>query len=391
MKEVPVPQSVLPPPRSLPAPYVLCTVLALVLCAASCGKKGPPLPPLVRLPVAPSELTAARRADMVDLQFTVPNANTDNTRPANVTRVDVYAFTGPATVSDAEILSGGTRVASVPVKAPRDPDATFDPDDPTQSEADVDPPEGDGLDQGAVAHVQEKLPQSEPADEVAAQSASVRTYVGVGITTGGRRGPSSQRAAVPLTPPPPPPGKPDVRYGESSVTVTWSPPATEAASPFAYNVYEIELSGETRLTQAVLVDAHYADTRMTWGATRCYGVRTVESADGLVVESERSEPGCVTLTDTFPPGPPTGLRAVASAGAINLIWDANAEADLDGYFLLRGPAPGDELIPISTTAMRETAFEDRVPPGMRFVYAVQAVDRSGNLSPVSGRIEETAR
>jgi hypothetical protein len=74
-----------------------------------------------------------------------------------------------------------------------------------------------------------------------------------------------------------------------------------------------------------------------------------------------------------------------------LIWDANAEADLDGYFLLRGPAPGDELIPISTTAMRETAFEDRVPPGMRFVYAVQAVDRSGNLSPVSGRIEETAR
>jgi hypothetical protein len=92
---------------------------------------------LVRLPVAPSDLTAARRADMVDLQFTVPNANTDNTRPANVTRVDVYAFTGPATVSEAEILSAGTRVASIPVKAPRDPDATFDPDDPTQSEADV--------------------------------------------------------------------------------------------------------------------------------------------------------------------------------------------------------------------------------------------------------------
>jgi hypothetical protein len=85
------------------------------------------------------------------------------------------------------------------------------------------------------------------------------------------------------------------------------------------------------------------------------------------------------------------LRAVASEGIINLIWDANVEADLDGYFLLRGPAPGDELIPITTTAMRETAFEDRVPPGTRFVYAVQAVDRSGNLSPLSGRIEETAR
>jgi hypothetical protein len=339
-------------------------------------------------------MTAARRADLVDLQFTVPNANTDNTRPANVTRVDIYAFTGPPTVSDAEILSSGTRVASVPVKAPRDPDATFDPDDPTQSEADVEAPEGDGLDQGAVAHVQEMLPQGEPADSPPAVPATVRTYVGVGITTGGRRGPSSQRVAVPLRPPPPPPSKAEVSYGESAVTVTWSPPSlpsTEAASPFRYNVYEVALPGDTRLTETAIADAQYADARMTWGATRCYGVRTVESADGLVVESERSEPACVTLTDTFPPGPPTGLRAVASEGIINLIWDANVEADLDGYFLLRGPAPGDELIPITTTAMRETAFEDRVPPGTRFVYAVQAVDRSGNLSPLSGRIEETAR
>ena len=124
---------------------------------------------------------------------------------------------------DVQILSAGTRVASIPVKAPRDPDATFDPDDPTQSEADVDPPEGDGLDQGAVARVQEKLPASEPADAV--QSTRVRSYVGVGISTAGRRGPSSPRAAVPLSPPPPPPSKPDVTYGESSVTLSWSAPA----------------------------------------------------------------------------------------------------------------------------------------------------------------------
>jgi hypothetical protein len=371
------------------SPFVFSGILALVL-TASCGKKGPPLPPLARLPVAPSDLTVTRRADMVDLQFTVPNANTDNSRPANVARVDVYALTGPATVSEAEILNSGTRVASVPVKAPRDPDATFDPDDPTQSEADVAPPEGEGLDQGAVAHVQEKLVQVETAAGSPVEPANVRTYLGVGITTGGRRGPSSQRAAVPLVPPPPPPSSPVVTYGESSVTVTWSPPSPEVRSP-TYNIYEIALSGETRLTSTAVADAQYIDTRMAWGTTRCYGVRTVEGADGLVVESERSEPACVTLTDTFPPKPPTGLRAVASEGAINLIWDANAEADLEGYFLLRGPAPGDELIPTSTTAMRETAVADPVPPGMRFVYAVQAVDRSGNLSTPSGRVEETAR
>src|SRR5207237_9238819 len=35
----------------------------------SCGKKGPPLPPLVKVPVAPPGLAASPRGDIVDLQF----------------------------------------------------------------------------------------------------------------------------------------------------------------------------------------------------------------------------------------------------------------------------------------------------------------------------------
>ncbi|MES1254704.1 MAG: hypothetical protein ABUS56_03795, partial [Acidobacteriota bacterium] len=106
--------------------------LVLALITTACGKKGPPLPPLVKLPAAPTDVSAARRADAVELQFTVPAANTDNSRPANVARVDVYALTGPRSVSDANVLLRGARVASVAVKAPKDPDATTDPDDPTE-------------------------------------------------------------------------------------------------------------------------------------------------------------------------------------------------------------------------------------------------------------------
>ena len=72
----------------------LIVVIVAVMLAVSCGKKGPPLPPLVKLPVAPGRLLAERRGDTVDLQFVVPAANTDGTRPANVERVDVYAITG---------------------------------------------------------------------------------------------------------------------------------------------------------------------------------------------------------------------------------------------------------------------------------------------------------
>jgi len=387
----------------------LIVAVSCSLSFVACGKKGPPLPPLVKLPVAPAELIAARRANTVDLQFTVPSANTDNTRPANVARVDVYAFTGPATVPDADVLRLGTRVASVAVKAPRDPDVTFDPGDPDQSEGDVDPPEGEGLDQGATARVQETLTTpsvARAAAEAIAPTLLVRTYVGVGITTRGRPGPASRRAAVPLVPPPPAPPTPEVTYTEKAVTVQW--PA--AANEVGYHVYEVPEvnrltasaeataikkpdppTQEQRLTAMPITGTQYVDPRMTWGATRCYRVRSVEAVGALAVESEASEPACVTLADKFAPAAPRGLQAVASEGVINLIWDANTEPDLDGYYLLRGPAPGDELVPVTTAVIRETAFPDRVPAGMRFVYALQAVDRSGNLSPISVPTEETAR
>jgi hypothetical protein len=417
----------------------------------ACGKKGPPLPPLVKLPVAPAEVTAARRAGTVDLQLTVPSANTDNTRPANVARVDVYAYTGPPTVSDAQVLKQGTKVASIAVKTPRDPQDTFDPDDPDQSEADVEPPEGTGLDQGAIARVQETLP---PPAVAASPTPAVRTYVSFAVTPKGKRGPSSRRVAVPLVPPPPAPANARAMYTETAVTLTWEPvallpepiappalpdaaasgpsgatsssssaappalpgataspsaasppsPASplgaspRAASPPAppaprlgYNVYEITGASQAPLTKMPTAGTTFADSRMTWGVRRCYGVRAVETVGALTVESEETAPACVVLTDTFAPAPPKGLQAVASEGVINLIWDANTEADLDGYVLLRGVAPAGELAPVTPAPIHETAFQDHVAAGVRYVYAVTAVDKAGNVSAPSERTEETAR
>ena len=86
-----------------------------------------------------------------------------------------------------------------------------------------------------------------------------------------------------------------------------------------------------------------------------------------------------------------GLQAVTTEGVINLLWDANTEADLDGYILLRGLAPDGELASITPSPIRETAFQDRVPAGVRYVYALRAVDKAGNASQPSERLEEAAR
>ena len=55
-----------------------------------------------------------------------------------------------------------------------------------------------------------------------------------------------------------------------------------------------------------------------------------------------------------------------------------------------GAAPS-ELKPITPAPIRETNFRDAVPPGARYAYAVQAVDKTGNVSPMSNRVDETAR
>jgi len=88
------------------APAIPALLVALV-ATIGCGKRGAPLPPLVRIPAAPADFTVERRGEDVTLQFKVPAANTDGSRPANIERIDVYAFSGPATVNDEQLVKFG--------------------------------------------------------------------------------------------------------------------------------------------------------------------------------------------------------------------------------------------------------------------------------------------
>jgi len=96
-----------------------------------------------------------------------------------------------------------------------------------------------------------------------------------------------------------------------------------------------------------------------------------------------------------PPAAPKNLAAVASEGAINLIWEANTEGDLAGYMVLRAPAvEGGKLVPITPAPIKETTFRDtKVRAGVRYAYVVVAVDTATpqNVSAQSNRVEETAR
>ena len=267
-----------------------------------------------------------------------------------------------------------------------------------------------------------------------------RHYFVVGVSSRGRKSVPSTPISVPLESVASAPGAPKVDYTEAAISITWTAPAdartaTVAAPPvpkppapaaagakpaptplpplpakslgFAteattYHLYEIAANASPQdpyaitlpapLTPAPVAVTEWTIPSVTFGAERCFEVRPVDKVGEVTVIGPASPRTCVTLADKFAPAAPRSLAAIAGPGSINLIWDANTEKDVIGYLVLRANAPSDVLQPITQQPVAAATYrDDTVKPGVRYVYSVVAVDRAGNRSAESNRIEETAR
>ena len=275
-----------------------------------------------------------------------------------------------------------------------------------------------------------------------------RHYFAVGVGSRGRKSPPSAVVSVPLESGSSAPGPPVITHTAADMTVAWTPspdartatflvppsvkpvaaganatpanvtpsgPAPLTAKSLGFNsvattyaLYDVttprEAPGEVAkdpfaIVMPAPVTPPLAGTEhlikgVAFGVERCFEVRPVDQVFGVTVIGPASPRACITPTDTFPPAAPRSLQAIAGAGVINLIWEANAESDLAGYLVLRGEAPGDTLQAITSAPVTVTTYRDEtVKPGTRYVYAVVAVDRATpeNVSAQSNRAEETAR
>ena len=281
------------------------------------------------------------------------------------------------------------------------PDAAQSPEPGAQKPAEAPKPEaaqkppvaGEKPEPGAVA------PGAAAAEAVAVPPAApvathpTRVYAIRGLSRSGRPGPPSTRVVVPIIDPVAPPSAVAAQMPtEKAVVVDWTPPVAEAGMPpLLYNVYRREAASEP-INPSPLADVKFEVAAVEYGKEQCFVVRTVQALDSVTIESAPSAPACFTPLDKFPPAPPKGLRAVAEDAAINLVWDQNGDADLDGYLVLRAEAPGDTLLPLTPQPITDANFRDAtVKPAVRYVYAIVAVDTAKNQSAPSAREEVTAR
>jgi hypothetical protein len=427
--------------------------LTAIVVGAACGKRGPPIPPNVRIPAAVATIGATRLGNDVYVTLTVPSTNIDESMPIDIQRIDVYGYTGRSAPPTARFVELGGVVASIPVVAPPKVDEDAPP-----------PPAPDpskGALPGSMVTVVDRLDEDEVVegrvyiDPRAVGSASPpvsgdqalsplrRFYLAVPFSVRGRPGPPGMQAELALTALPDPPSEVRATYNSSGISLTWDPSggllgflldrvlppepvpfvasvqapapkpaqqssdATVPAGPTTYNVYReiapdaselpvarVRAPGTTAVPMPIngnALAATFAIDELLLGRPRCYTVR----AQRGTIMSEPSPRTCITPVDVFPPAAPVGVASVPSEGGISLIWEPNSELDLDGYLVLRREAGDATLRQLTPTPLAEARYRDTsVEPGKRYIYSVVAVDIQvplPNISAESERVEETAR
>ncbi len=413
-------------------------IVVLLLALVACGKKGPPLAPLRVAPARIEDLALAKTGDEVRAQFTIPSANVDQSKPADLVAVELYAISGkpedPAgnALSGVEFLRLADLVGRIQVAPPETPGETPDPTTGSVAErarAAAEIAARMALPgQGSTGRIVEPLTKADftpfvhpgkrplppppvkavlvrPLGTAPAEEPFSRTYVAVGVSRHGTQAAVSNRVAIPLADAPGPPSAVTVVHAETSATVLWTEPAgafhrvqraakpdeIEARSlapgviPTTYNIYRVGRAGGIGAAPAKPVNATpiegtgFTQNPITLGEEGCYQVRAVRVYGSARLESAPSETACTTFVDTFPPPAPANLAAVGSEGGVSLIWDPSPGGDVAGYLIMRGEigaaGPPATLTQLTAQAVRETTYRDDTPRrGARYVYAVVAID-----------------
>ena len=209
-------------------------MLLATALAAGCGKKGPPLAPIVRIPAEIDEISVRRAGQDVFVTLTVPAKNVDASIPVDVRRIEVYGYTGRVSPPRSRWVEFGTLIATVPV-------ATSVPGDSGSASPVAGAEVSDGATPGAPVTVLDTLTPDElvqgRVDVVAlprrgptappiiseAVAPLRRYYVAFGFSARGRPGPPGTAAEFAVSDLPEAPDIVRTPYDERSVSLEWSP------------------------------------------------------------------------------------------------------------------------------------------------------------------------
>ncbi len=345
-------------------------LLGLGLSLTACGKKGAPVAPERRLPVAPSAVEGAVEENTIVVRWSNPATRVDNSRLRDLTTLRLFrreeadgAPLKPAMLSGGQVV-GYEEVATIRLDAP------------------------------APAEVQGG--RARWVDRKGLEVNKRYVYVVTAEDSIGRSSPPSERLVTYLLAPPRAPRDVSVTPGDRQATIRWQPPTeftdgSPAAGEFRFVVLR-GAAGEGPLapvTPGPVAGTSYTDTGLENDTEYRWAVRAVRVDPRVQATGPASMMVGASPVDTTAPSAPGNLVAIPSPGAVRLAWNPSPEEDVALYAVYRAVGSGP-FARIATTVRVNTVYTDRdVRQGTTYRYAVTAID-SARKPNESSRSNEAA-
>lgn len=356
-------------PRRL---YILAAICGACFVLA-CGVQGPPRPPRIEHPQKITDVAVTQVGRALEIQFTLPTLATDGERLTKPLEIEIFRAVTPA------------GQPSPAVATETKPWATLFATDLSRY----------------AKNSKMTYPDRLSDAEFAQNQGAMFTYRLRALTRGFRRHPRvgeiSNAAEITILNVLPPVRNLTVKSTETALELRWDPPESPAAggaiqSPAGYRVYRSKAENPSAfLIIGETATATYLDREFLFDHAYSYKVRAIVRQGGQTAESEDSAVVSITPHDTFPPASPSGLTALYTGQAIELVWDANSEPELSGYNVYRHEQ-GQPAQRVNAELLRTPLFRDlSAEQGRTYFYAVTAVDLAGNESPQSEEVSVETR
>jgi len=353
--------------------YILLLLLSLFFMLF-CGKKGPILPPLVKVPQKVETLTVLQRGEEFIINWKNPSRYIDGSPLAEIKELEIWKLQEPkekdqalAPVSTANFTENSSLMLVIPGEKISDYMIGEDPTSPN------------------FEHVFSFKPE-----DIATQRFTIGLKV---VDNRGKNSEFSQLISVEPKMVPKPPLELAAVVHKDKIAVTWK--AAEQVDDQAaqadvkgYNIYRYtEANRPQKLNTLLLTVTSFEDKLFSFGIRYRYFVRTSASETPPFLESVNSAEFEVLAADTFPPAAPTGLSAIAGEGEISLSWNPNQEPDLTGYKVWRKKRAETDYQLLTAEIQEGNSYTDSVvEKNVLYDYTVTAYDGSDNQSAEAEKV-----
>ncbi len=330
--------------------------MLLVLAAAllaGCGRKLPPLPPIIEVPETTTDLWAYQDASEVVLNWSYPQLTRGGRQLTDLARVEVWRLEVPPGQEQVGAGPSGEDLRRQLMLGRGKLAGRL---------------EGEGLQaatRGSSLTFRERLPE--------VSAGSTPPFFWYAVRSRRKDGTPSALSNIVSWQPKPVPATPTgftAKPQADGITLAWNEVAglgyvvERRASPAA--AWEV-------VSPIGIEKPSYVDTTAQQGQTWTYRVRSFLKLAASPPSNELEVP----YPDIYPPAPVTSFICLPEPGLVRLRWEPSSEKTVT-YKIFR--RQGEDRWEHLEEAYAGTEYTDASPPSGEVEYAVKAVDRAGNQS-----------